>query len=180
MTMGALAKRYARAILELANEQKQIDRVGKELTELGSMWTESSELRTVFANPAMTLTQRRALLTDIAERVGLSPITKNSLLYINDCGRLAAFPDIARAYAALAEQRGGAVRAEVTSATPLPEAYYAQLQRALEHTTGKKVTIDRKTDANLIAGVITRIGDKVYDGSVRTRLADLKESLRPA
>ena len=178
--MSTLAKRYARAILELANEQKLVERIGKELTEVGTLWSESQELRTVFANPAMTLTQRRALLTDIAARTGLSPLAKNSLLYLNDRGRLAALPDVARAYTALAELRGGAVRAEVTSATPLPEAYYAQLQRALEQTTGKKVTIERKTDAALIAGVVTRIGDKVYDGSIRTRLSDLKESLRPA
>jgi F-type H+-transporting ATPase subunit delta len=180
MSTGALAKRYARAILDLANEQKLVDRVGKELAEVGELWTSSAELRTVFANPAMTLTQRRALLTDIAARTGLSPIAKNSLLYLNDRGRLTALPEVARAYASLAEQRSGAVRAEVTSAAPLPESYYAQLQRALEHTTGKKVTIERKTDPSLIAGVVTRIGDKVFDGSIRTRLADLKESLRPA
>lgn len=180
MTIGALAKRYARAILELANEQRQVERVGKELAEVGGMWSDSAELRNVFANPAMSQIQRRALLTDLAARTGLSPLAKNSLLYLNDRGRLAALPDIASAFASLAELRAGAVRAEVTSAAPLPEAYYAQLQRALEQATGKKVTIERKTDPSLIAGVVTRLGDKLLDGSIRTRLADLKESLLPA
>jgi F-type H+-transporting ATPase subunit delta len=89
-------------------------------------------------------------------------------------------PQLARAFTELAEVAAGGVRAEVTSATPLPDAYYAQLQRALEQTTGKKVSIEKKTDPRLIAGVVTRLGDQVFDGSVRTRLSELKESLRGA
>ena len=70
--------------------------------------------------------------------------------------------------------------AGVTSAAPLTESYYLQLQRALEQATGKRVAIERKTDASLIAGVVTKVGDKVFDGSVRTRLAELKETLKSA
>jgi F-type H+-transporting ATPase subunit delta len=180
MSNGALAKRYARAILELAAEQRLVDKVGKELTELAAVFADSLELQGIFANPKTGAEGQKAVLKEIATRMGVSPVTRSSVLYLADQGRISALSDIARTYATLAEERGGTVRAEVTSAAPLPESYYVQLARALEQTTGKKVTIERKTDPSLIAGVVTRIGDQVFDGSVRTRLNDLKESLRSA
>ncbi len=107
-------------------------------------------------------------------------MAKNSILYLADRGRLPALPEIVRSFIELAEQQAGTVRAQVTSAAPLTEAYYAQLQRVLEQATGKKVTIDRKTEPGLIAGVVTRVGDQLFDGSLRSKLADLKETLKSA
>ena len=180
MTTSALAKRYARAILELATEQKQVERVGKELSEFASMWKSSSELQNLFANPKFAADARKQVLTELTTRAALSPTVKNSVLYLSDRNRLGALSDISVAFTELAEQAAGSLRAEVTSAAPLPETYYAQLQKALEQTTGRKVTIEKKTDPKLIAGVVTRVGDQVYDGSVRTRLTELKESLKSA
>ena len=180
MTTSALAKRYARAILDLATEQKQVDRVGKELTEFAAMYTGSEELRDLFANPKFPSEARKQVLVELTTRAAVSPTVKNSILYISDRNRLAALRDIASAYNELAEQAQGTLRAEVTSAAALPESYYAQLQKALEQTTGRKVTIEKKTDPKLIAGVVTRVGDQVFDGSVRTRLTELKESLKSA
>ncbi len=178
MSLGPLARRYARAILDLASEQGQVDSVGEELQQFAGLWAESSDLRGVFANPEIALSARKAVLTDLCQRAGLSGLSRNSILYLADRNRLFALPDIARAYLELAEHASGTVRAEVTSAAPLSDAYYAQLQKTLEQVTGHKVTIERKTDPSLIAGVVTRVGDRVFDGSIRTRLADLRESLQ--
>jgi F-type H+-transporting ATPase subunit delta len=180
MTTSALAKRYARAILDLATEQKQVERVGKELTEFAAMYKSSEELRDLFANPKFPSEARKQVLTELTSRAAVSPTVRNSVLYLSDRNRLAALADIAQAYNELAEQAAGTLRAEVTSAAPLPESYYAQLQKALEQATGHKVTIEKKTDPKLIAGVVTRVGDRVLDGSVRTRLTELKESLKSA
>ncbi len=180
MSTGALAKRYARAILALATEGSQVDRVRSDLKDVAAMWEASPELRELFANPGFSPKERKTVLSDIAARSGISPISRNSLLYLADSGRLAALPEVARSYGELAEKQAGTVRAEVTSASPLTEVYYTQLQRVLEQATGKKVTIERKTDASLIAGVVTRVGDQVFDGSIRTRLTDLKETLKSA
>ncbi len=179
MTMGSVGKRYARAILELASEQKLVDRTGKELGELAAMWSQSNELQELFSNPTFTAEARKAVLVELTTRASVSPLVKNSVLYLSDCGRLAALPDVARVFDELAAEQAGTVRALVTSAAPLSEAYYGQLQRALEQTTGKKVSIDRETDPALIAGVVTRVGDQVFDGSLRTRLGEIKETLRP-
>jgi F-type H+-transporting ATPase subunit delta len=178
MSTGNLARRYARALLELASEQKQVERIGKDLAELASMWEASVELRELFGNPQFGLVARKSVLAELLTRSGVSPLVKNAALYLADHNRIAALPEIALAFAEQAERAQGMVRAEVTSAAPLSEAYYAQLQKALEQATGKKVSIERKTDASLIAGVVTRVGDQVFDGSVRARLADLRESLR--
>ncbi|MFM2417680.1 MAG: hypothetical protein RL385_2403 [Pseudomonadota bacterium] len=178
MSTGALAKRYARAVLDLATEHREVPRVQKELEELAKSWNESDELRELFQNPNFTSEARKAVLVELTTRAGVSQLVRNTVQYLADNGRIAALPALAKAFAQLAERAAGVVRAEVTSAAPLPETYYVQLQRALEQATGKRVTLDKKTDANLIAGVVTRVGDQVFDGSVRTRLADLRESLR--
>jgi F-type H+-transporting ATPase subunit delta len=180
MSTGSLARRYARALLELATEQKQVDRVKKEMDELSAMWASSPELQELFSNPQFTGAVRKTALSEIITRAGVSQLTRNTVLYLADSNRIAALPDLARTFTELAEKAAGTVRAEVTSAAPLAESYYIQLQKALEVATGKHVTIEKKTDAGLIAGVVTRVGDKVFDGSVRTRLADLKDSLKSA
>ena len=177
MSMGPIASRYARAILELADEAKQLDRVAKDLVDAAEMWKSSSELRDLFSNPSFSADVRKKALVDLTTRAAFSPLVKNALLYLNDRRRIEFLPDIAEAFGVLAEARAGKVRAEVISAAPLGEAYYLQLKKALEDVTGKAVTIDKKTDPSLIGGVITRVGDQVFDGSLRTRLQELTESL---
>ena len=167
MSTASLARRYARAVLELATEQRLVDRVKKDLEELSTMWLESAELR-------------KTALSEVITRAGVSPLVRNTVLYLADKNRVAALPDVARAFGEQSERAAGTLRAEVTSAAALPESYYLQLQRALEQATGKRIAIEKKTDASLIAGVVTKVGDRVFDGSVRTRLADLKESLKSA
>ena len=180
MSVRSLARRYASALLELATEQRQVDRVNKDLTDLATMWEASPELRELFTNPQFGLAARKSVLTELLTRAAVSPLVKNAALYLADHNRVAALPEISRALTELAEQAQGAVRAEVTSAAPLSEAYYIQLQKALEQATGRKVSIEKKLDANLIAGVVTRLGDRVFDGSVRARLTELKEALSNA
>ena len=180
MSTGAIAKRYARAIFELASEQKQVERVAKDLRDIAEMWKSSTELRELFANPGFSADARKKVLGDLATRAASNPTVKNTLLYLSDRGRLAALPDIADAYDGLAEMEAGGVRAEVISAAPLAEAYYTQLQKALEKTTGRKVSIEKKTDPSLIAGVVTRVGDQVFDGSLKNRLSGVRDALRSA
>ncbi len=177
MRSGALAKRYARAIIELAAEINQVDRVGRDLKDAAGMWESSAGLREVFSNPSFGAQTRKKVLTDLAIRSAMSPTARNSLMYLADRRRLTHLPEIAGAFMTLAEQRSGKVKAEVISAAPLGESYYRQLQTALEQVTGKKVSIEKRTDPSMIGGVVTRVGDQVFDGSVTTQLHNLKDSL---
>jgi len=116
---------------------------------------------------------------ELADQIGATPTTRNALLLLVDRRRVRALPHLARSLSELADARKGLVRAEVTTATPLSEAYYGRLQAELERLTGRRVLVDRKTDSALVGGVVTRIGDRVFDGSLRARLESLRDRLVP-
>ena len=177
MRTSPLARRYAKALLELANEKNLGARVGKDLQDLAATWEQSPELRGVFENPAVTSEPRRKVVEALATRMGLQPLTTNTLKLLSDRGRFRYLGEIAEAFTTLSEADAGALRAEVTSASALPESYYSRLQAELEKATGRKVSLVKKQDPELIGGVVTRVGDKVYDGSVRHRLEQLRENL---
>ena len=124
-----------------------------------------------------TAKQLEKVLDQVATRLAAPPLLKNTLKLLADRGRMALLPELAAAFNGLAQTATGQVEAEVTTAAPMPDKYYLELQKVLEKVTGKKVVVVRKQDPSIIAGVITRVGDKVFDGSVRNRLTELKEQL---
>ncbi len=124
--------------------------------------------------------KRQAVLVDVAGRVGLSGVGLNAVRLLAKRNRLGSLPEIARRLALLADQKAGVVRAQVTSAGPLPESFYERLIQELESATSRKVAIDRLQDPSLIAGVVTRIGDNTIDGSVKGRLAEIEPSTQRA
>lgn len=177
MIGSAVAKRYATALYELAEEQKVATEVGQHLRDLATAWASSEELRSVFANPRFTLDEKRAVATGLADRARVHGIVKNAISMLSDRGRLVHLPEIADAYQRLAERRMGRIRAEIVTATKLPEAYYAQLEATLKQATGKDVVLVRRQDPSLIGGVVTTVGGRVFDGSIKSRLNGLRAQL---
>jgi F-type H+-transporting ATPase subunit delta len=175
--VSAVGRRYAKALLDLASQQKQEDAMGKELDALASAWETSRELRDVFQSPNVDAPARTKVIDALAARMGLSVTTKNAVKLLADRNRFRFIRGIARAYHTLREERGGVVLAEVISATALPDAYFLELERALGLVTGRKVRIQKSVDPSLIAGVVTKVGDKVFDGSVKNRLAELRATM---
>lgn len=178
MRTGPLGRRYAKALLALADEAGQTEKVQRDLSDLVATWNESAELRAVAQSPSVSTEERAALVKALGQRMGLSPALISTLSLLSDRRRLHRLPEVADAFAELAEARAGRVRAEVTTAGPMPAAYYAELEKTLERVTGKKVVLVKSEDPSLIAGVVTRVGDRVYDGSVKNQLRALGESLR--
>ncbi|MGD0529743.1 MAG: ATP synthase F1 subunit delta [Polyangiaceae bacterium] len=179
MSVSIVARRYAKALLELGVESSSLDRLVEELSTVSAAWETSAELRNAIENPLVGIAMKKGVIGELAEQIGATPTTKNALLLLVERRRTQALPEIARYVREMADLRKGVVRAEVTTAAPLSEAYYGRLQVQLEKMTGKKVVVDRKTDPTLIAGVVTRIGDRILDGSLRTRLQSIKDSLMP-
>jgi len=177
MSVESLSKRYARAVLELATEQNLIDRIGRELSEFSAMWQGNDELQNIFANPKFDAATRKSILLEVIARAGFSPLARNTLLYLADHGRISAIAHVAQSFVQQAEQQTGTGRVEVISAAPLADDYYAQVQQTIERVSKKKTIVERKVDPSLIAGVVVRVGDRVLDGSLRTRLSGLQESL---
>jgi F-type H+-transporting ATPase subunit delta len=177
---GAVASRYAKAIFELAVESGNPDGLVDEISRAAEAYNASAELRGALDNPLVSYEAKKAILGDVAQALGLSVIAKHALFLLNDRRRLRALPDIAQRLREMIDLKKGVLRAEVVSAAPLGEGYLARLQQQLEKMTGKKVVLDKREDPSLIAGVVTRIGDTVYDGSLRARLNQLKHSLLPS
>lgn len=177
MTTSILGRRYASALFALAEQAGSVDKIGQDLKDFAGSWTGSRELRTAFENPSVGQQSRRQILRELAAASGMDPLARDTLLLVSDRGRLRFVAEIASAYQSLAEARSGRVRAEVVTAAELPEAYFQELQKTLERVTGKKVSISRRVDASLLGGVVTRVGDQVFDGSLRHQLDGLKHEL---
>jgi len=174
-----IARRYATAVLELGRESGNLGALVEEIAFFAQNYQTSAELRNALENPLVSHDAKRAILSEIAAQLGLGQTAKNTLLLLNDRRRMRIIPEIAQQLKEKTDIERGVVRAVVTTAVRLSEGYYAKLQGELEKMTGKRVVLDRREDPSIIAGVIARIGDTVIDGSIRTRLQEMKHALLP-
>lgn len=175
--MAAVARRYAQALLELAREANGIGAVQSELEKIDALWKASPDLQGAFENPELNEDARRALADAVAQRTGASTHVKNFLRLLSDRRRFDILSHIVLEYRGLAEQETDHVRANVTTAVAFDDEYFKRLQSSLESITGKKVTLEREIDPEILGGVIARVGGRVYDGSLRSRLSELRETL---
>jgi F-type H+-transporting ATPase subunit delta len=177
MSGSHIARRYAKALMELGTETGTLETLVNEVGRLADAYETAPDLGQALGHPLVPYAAKRAILTELADRLGVGPVAKNTALLLNDRRRTSLLPGIAARLRELSDLAKGVVRAEVSSAAPLAEDYYRKLHAQLEKMTGKRVTLDKKTDPQLIAGVVTRIGDTVYDGSLATRLVVMREAL---
>ncbi|GAC1351496.1 MAG: ATP synthase F1 subunit delta [Polyangiales bacterium] len=179
MIGSLVARRYAKALIELGQESSGLDALVREIHNIAQAIETSAELKAVLTNPQVPLTARKAVLSDIADRLGAGRITRNTVALLADRGRLSILSAVALALRDEADRRSGVVRAQITSAAPLSEIYVHKLTEALEARFKKKVLVQREVDPSLLAGVVTRVGDTVIDGSLRARLTELTAELLP-
>jgi F-type H+-transporting ATPase subunit delta len=177
---AAVADRYARAIFELGVETGQLDLFTEQLQAIADVYSSSAELRHALENPVIADRQRDGLLQELTGRLGTAPLLVNALRLMAVRRRLRALPDLVTRLTRRADAQNGVLRATVTSAEPLVEQYYEQIARVLGQKTQRRVVVDRRVDPSLIAGVITRIGDTVVDGSLKGRLRELERQLLSA
>jgi F-type H+-transporting ATPase subunit delta len=176
---GVISRRYATALLELGSESGQLDALVEELGRAAQTYEASPELRAALADPLVAVQAKHEIVNEIGQRLALGQVTKNALSLLVDRRRIKALPAIAGRLREMADEKRGIIRAEVLTAMPLPEEYFTQLQQQLERVTGRRVALDRKLDPALICGVVARVGDTVYDGSLIARLRQLKETMLP-
>jgi F-type H+-transporting ATPase subunit delta len=174
---STIADRYARAIFELGVDDHSLPALAEQLQGFAATYAAELELRSVLENPVVPADKRDAVLRQVASSLGLGTIALNAVRYLASRRRLSILPDIAKHLATLSDEKAGVARAEVTSAGPLPEAFYARLAEELGAMVGRKVMLERRHDPSLIAGVVTRIGDNTIDGSLKGRLEELERQL---
>lgn len=175
--MSALGRRYAKALLDLAREQGEVDAVLRDVGALSDAWKVSAELRDIVGNPVLPKPALKAAVDAVMERLGCSTLMRNTIKLMADKGRLGHLDDVLRALEELAEAETGRIRVEVVSAKPLSDSYYVRLTDKLRRATDREIVLVKKQDPSLIGGVVTRVGDEVFDGSLSNRLSELKESL---
>ncbi len=172
-----IARRYATALVEIGAETHALDALVEEVSSVAKVYADNADLRKALENPLVQHEAKIAILNDVASGLSLSPVVKNTLLFMADRRRLSVLPTVAQLLREMNDLRRGIVRAEVVTAAPLNDEYYARLQAQLEKMTGKKVVLDKRQDESIIAGVVARIGDTVYDGSLKSRLQEIKTNL---
>ena len=177
MVSGSLARRYAKAIVQIGDASKNLDKLGADLRAIAVAMKTSPELVDVLSNPAVRRADRRKVLDSLGSRIGVLPTTKNVVNLLLDHERLGTLPAISREVDAMIEAKAGKITAEVTSAVELTAAQLKDITKTLEKLSGKKVVIEKKKDPALLGGVVAKLGDTVYDGSVRTQLRALRDEL---
>jgi F-type H+-transporting ATPase subunit delta len=177
MVTGSLARRYARAVIEIGTANGNLDKLGADLRSLAKAMHESAELVTALINPAIRRADRRRVLDALLDRIGAAPQMRNLVYLLLDGERLSSVEAISREVDAMIESRSGRMSAEVTSARPLDASQLSQIINALEKLSGKKVAVTRREDPELLGGVVAKLGDTIYDGSLRTQLRTLRDDL---
>ncbi len=178
MINNAIARRYAKALVQLGSENGQIERFSQELKAVDQLVSGNAELRAVFGNPAFTAEQKKQIVRELVAKLACSELVTNFLLLLVDKNRMVCLSQIVQTYEKLADEQSGVVRPFITSAFALSDAQVAAIQTALEQKTGKKVVPQVVVDSSLIGGVVTQIGDIAYDSSVKTQLARIHDILQ--
>jgi F-type H+-transporting ATPase subunit delta len=175
--LKSVSLQYANALADIAVEQGAAEPAVKQLADFGRVYAESAELRTFLASPAVSSEAQHGVLEKIAARIGASKIIRNFLFVIADNRRTQVLPEIITAFQQVVRQRQGVAKAEVCSAVELNAAQKAELAKTLEGLTGQRIEMRYLLDLALLGGVVVRIGDTIYDGSLRSRLKEMRARL---
>ena len=177
MSTRASAARYAKALFDVAITESTPEQAEKELTAFSDLVRAHADLRLALGSPAVPAARKRAVVAQLLERQSPSSPVRKLLLLLAERDRLDLLPDMVTVYHERVMEHLKVVQAEVTTAAPLPADDAAQLQQRLARMIGRTVTLTTKVDPALIGGMVTRIGSTVYDGSVATQLAALRQRL---
>jgi F-type H+-transporting ATPase subunit delta len=180
MTHSALASRYASALVDVVMGPKSAmdpHQLLQELRGFEEVLAGSAELRTALASPSVPPARKRAVVADIAARLGVSRVARNFLFVLVDHRRIEMLTEVLEAFDLLADERLGFVRAEISSARELDQRQRAAVSHGFERFTGRNVRMRYAIDPALLGGLVARIGSTVYDGSVRGQLQALGKRL---
>jgi F-type H+-transporting ATPase subunit delta len=168
---------YANALADVALAQGAAQQVTQQLTDFGAAYAESVELRTFLASPAVDRAAKHGVIEKLLARIGGSKILRNFLFLVVDHQRAHVLPEMISAFQEVVRQRQGIAEAEISSAVELSAAQKAEFAFTLERLTGKRVEAKYSLEPKLLGGAVVRIGDTIYDGSLRSRLNAMRARL---
>ena len=177
MSTRASAARYARALFDVAIKESNPEQAEQELGAFAALLQSHADLQKALTNPAIPAANKRAVVEQLLDRLQPSSPVRKLLLLLAERDRLELFPDMLDVYRQRLMEHMNVIQAEITTAAPLAGDQATRLQERLAKATGRTVTMTTKVDPAIIGGVVTRIGSTVYDGSVATRLAAMRQRL---
>ena len=175
--MKSASMQYAKAFADIAIAQGAPQTAVKQLADFGEAFAESGELRNFLGSPAVDLQAKHRVIEKIVARQGAGRIVRNFVFVILDHHRSHLLPEIIAAVQEVVRQRQGIAEAEVSSAVELSSAQKMELAKTLSRLTGKRIEPKYSLDPALLGGAIARVGDTIYDGSLRSRLAEMRTRL---
>lgn len=175
MLKGALARRYAQALFELA-EQQDLNQIETELQQLTSLIEENPEVAHLLYHPHISLTEKKAIMDKLFSG-NMSDTLRRFFYLLIDKRRENLLPDIQREFNLFADKARNIVEARITSAAPLSKSQEERLHKELARISGKNVRMVKEVRPELIGGIIVQIGDRVMDGSVASKLSQIRLSL---
>jgi F-type H+-transporting ATPase subunit delta len=175
---ASMAGRYAAALFELAKEQRQLPQVEADLKAFQTMLDGSDDLRRLVRSPVISAIDQAKALTSLLGKAGMSGVTSNFLQLIARNRRLFAVADILKDFRTLLARERGEVSADVASAHPLTPDQMNALKDQLRAQVGKDVQINTRVDPNLLGGLIVKVGSRMIDSSLRTKLDNLKVAMK--
>ena len=175
---ASLAGRYASALFDLARDQQQIDSVSRSLKTVKAALAESPDFRALTTSPLVDRSDAAKAIASVASSLGLDPVTTSFLGVLANNGRLGQLGAVIRTFAKLAADHRGETSAEVTSAHPLGDDQLAALKSSLKARVGRDVAIDAKVDPSLLGGLVVRLGSRMIDASIKTKLNPLAHAMK--
>ena len=173
-----LAERYGAALFDLADERKELDAVAGDLQALRTMLRDSAEFRRLIRSPVLSREEQGKAITAISAQAKLSPLTQNFLGLLARNRRLFVLPEIATSFLSRLADRRGEVTAAVIAAQDLSPAQRAAVDEQLRKAVGRKVAVDLQVDASLLGGLIIKVGSRMIDASLKSKLHRLQLAMK--
>ena len=172
-----IARRYAKALVNLAEIEKDLDNTGKHLNSITKVYKENSELRQVLSDTKVSSGVKLEILKDVLSKIKVSRLVDTFSRYLLAKRRIDFLPDIERAFNLLLQEKLGRIEAKVTTASELPKDTVKKLVDSISSYSGKEIEVNVTIDPSIIGGIVTRIGSTVIDGSIQTYLNQIRQSI---
>jgi F-type H+-transporting ATPase subunit delta len=175
-----IAKRYARALFAIGQEKgdEELNKYGQELAALAEVLQSFPQLVRIFRNPVIKAQDKKIILAQILDKAGIGQVVRNFCNFLADNERLGSFQAIQEYYQTLLDEHQGILRGELVTAIKLSKDRQDKTTKDLEERLQQKLILAYQTDKNILGGVVLKVGDKIYDASLRAQLDRMKENIK--
>ncbi len=172
-----IAKRYARALVELSEEKKIVDKTRDDFAAFVGAVDAVPDMQKLFASPVMTPENKKAVIKDLSGKLNMQATSQRFVEHLAETGRIRYIKDVYEAFLDILAEKQNRAMARVTTAVSLNNGDLGEIKKKLEVLTGKQVDVDHKVDASLIGGAVAQIGSVIYDGTIKNQLNKMRNQL---